>query len=242
MKNWNETEVVSILKQEGWYAVERTIEYGKQFELTDGTKVNWYQTGRVQVQGKQSEIKTAAKHRFEGAGTPLPQQEPPTSAVETALSRAVSPPTRVFIVYGHDTSARDQLELLLRRLKLEPIILQNVAGGGDTIIEKLEELTESDFACVLLTPDDMGRKRAEANTELKPRARQNVVLELGMVLAKLGRPRVGILVKGNDIERPSDIDGLIYIPFTDDVDELKNTLAMNLQNAGFEIKLENLLT
>ena len=242
MKNWKETEVASILKQEDWYAAERAIEYGKQFELTDGTKVNWYQTGRVQVQGKQSEIKTAAKHRFDDAETSVPQQQPPNPPAETAPSRAASPPTRVFIVYGHDTGARDQLELLLRRLKLEPIILQNVAGGGDTIIEKLEELTESDFACVLLTPDDMGRKHAEAETELKPRARQNVVLELGMVLAKLGRPRVGILVKGDDIERPSDIDGLIYIPFTDDVDEAKNMLAMSLQNAGFEIKLENLLT
>jgi predicted nucleotide-binding protein len=47
--------------------------------------------------------------------------------------------------------------------------------------------------------------------ERKHRARQNVVLELGMLLAKLGRPRVAILLKNQaTMERPSDLQGLIY--------------------------------
>ena len=161
---------------------------------------------------------------------------PPASVAAPAVPAAQS---RVFIVYGHDVQAREQLELLLRRLQLEPIVLQNIPGGGDTLIEKLEKLTGADFACVLLTPDDEGRKRDEA-ADLRPRARQNVVLELGMVLARLGRQRVAILVKGDDIERPSDINGLIYIPFSDHVNEAKNKLAANLQEAGFTIRVRDL--
>ncbi len=40
-------------------------------------------------------------------------------------------------------------------------------------------------------------------------------------MARLGRRRVAILVKGDDLERPSDIDGLIYIPFKAHIDEVK---------------------
>jgi predicted nucleotide-binding protein len=57
------------------------------------------------------------------------------------------------------------------------------------------------FLCV----QDLG-----STTELKPRARQNVVLELGYFLAKLGRSRVCALYKGN-VELPSDYDGVIYL-------------------------------
>src|SRR5207253_4763411 len=116
---------------------------------------------------------------------------------------------RVFIVYGHDVDAREQLELLLRRMKLEPVVLQNIPSAGQTIIEKLETCSDVTFACVLLTPDDEGHAIAKVN-EKKPRARQNVVLEMGMFLAKLGRKRVAILHKGS-IELPSDINGLLYI-------------------------------
>jgi predicted nucleotide-binding protein len=50
----------------------------------------------------------------------------------------------------------------------------------------------------------------------KYRARQNVVLELGMVLARLGRKRVAILRK-KTVEQPSEIDGLIYMSFDEKV-------------------------
>ena len=62
-----------------------------------------------------------------------------------------------------------------------------------------------------------------------------------MVLAKLGRKRVAILVKSDNLERPSDIAGLIYLPFQERVDEAKNHLAANLQKAGFPIQVEDLL-
>jgi predicted nucleotide-binding protein len=146
----------------------------------------------------------------------------------------------VFIVYGHDANVREQLELLLRRMKLEPIVLQNLPSGGQTIIEKLETCSDVTFACVLLTPDDEGHIAGQPE-QRRPRTRQNVVLELGMFLAKLGRKRVAILHKGN-VELPSDISGLLYIPFRERVDEVKERVAAELQEAGFQINIKDLLS
>ena len=156
------------------------------------------------------------------------------------MSQPLTVQRRVFVVYGHDTAAREELELILLRLQLKPIILQNIPGGGETLIERLESLTNADFACVLLTPDDVGTAK-NAPDDLRPRARQNVVLELGMVLSRLGRRSVAILVKGDGIEKPSDIDGLIYIPFEEKVSEAANLLGATLQDAGFDITVRDLL-
>ena len=146
-----------------------------------------------------------------------------------------STPAPTFVVYGHDVASRDQLELLLRRMELTPIILGNLAAAGDTIIEKLErylgEHGDIGFACVLLTPDDEGYKAGKPE-ERKYRARQNVVLELGMVLARIGRKRVAILHK-ESVELPSDIHGLLYIPFKEQVEEAKNRLYTELREAGY---------
>ncbi len=145
------------------------------------------------------------------------------------------PDKRVFIVYGHDTAARDGLELVLRRMGLEPIVLANLPATGDTIIEKLEHYLKEHgnvgFACVLLTPDDQGHKSGKAE-EIRYRARQNVILELGMVLARLGRGRVAILTK-ESVEHPSDIAGLTYRTFKERVEEVKGLLFKDLEAAGY---------
>ena len=125
---------------------------------------------------------------------------------------------------------------MLHKMGLEPIVLANLPTAGDTIIEKLErylgEHGDAGFACVLLTPDDEGHKAGKGE-EKRYRARQNVILELGMVLARLGRRRVLILIK-ESVEQPSDIAGLIYRPFKERVDELRGTLFKDLQEAGYK--------
>lgn len=73
------------------------------------------------------------------------------------------------------------------------------------------------FAVVLATPDDEGYRKDRPD-EKTNRARQNVVLELGMLLTKLGREKVAILLKDQEtMERPSDIQGLIYIAFKENL-------------------------
>ena len=81
----------------------------------------------------------------------------------------------------------------------------------------------------------------DKENEKKYRVRQNVVLELGMLLAKLGRSKVAILLKNDEnMERPSDIQGLIYIPFTNDVKETIIDLVKELSNNGYTIDNRNL--
>ena len=183
-----------FLRTKGWLVDSREIEHAVQFELKESVKINLYSTGSLTFGGPKSDFR-ATVEEFVNSGTDVVHLE----AQEPSLSSANAQPSggerRVFVVYGHDTDARDDLELILRRVQVNPIILQNIPGVGDTLIEKLEALTDADFACVLLTPDDIGAAKAIPD-KLRPRARQNVVLELGMVLSRLGRRRVAILVKG----------------------------------------------
>lgn len=221
--------VILAIRNKGWYKERKNKDHFVQIVLSDGTCVNCYRTGTIAIQGKKrSEIRAAAESlfadhrvsRFDSLGT------------DADVSRS-----RVFVVYGHDQDALNDLELLLRRMNLEPVILQNLSGGGATIIDNLEQLTRADFACVLMTPDDEGRRRASEGAEeetLRPRARQNVLLELGMVLARLGTKNVAILRKGT-VENPSDIAGLIYLPFKESVKELDVRLAKRLNDAGFSV-------
>ena len=96
------------------------------------------------------------------------------------------------------------------------------------------------FGIVLATPDDIGYVKGREE-EKKFRARQNVVLELGMLLARIGRSKVAILLsQAEEMERPSDIEGLIYIPFKENVEEAKVSLAKEMRNNGYTIDIANL--
>lgn len=74
---------------------------GTQLRLTNGAIVNVYDTGNLNVQGKNTEEVKAA------LGTA------PQGTAQAAVSR---PNNKVFVVYGHDKAARDNLEAMLRRL------------------------------------------------------------------------------------------------------------------------------
>ena len=114
----------------------------------------------------------------------------------------------VFVIHGHDGDARESVARFLENLGLQPIIPHEQANKGRTIIEKFENHADVAFAVVLLTPDDEG-ERKDDKSDLKPRARQNVILEPGFFLGRLGRTHVCLLVKG-DMETPSDYDGVVY--------------------------------
>jgi predicted nucleotide-binding protein len=222
-----------FLKQRQAQVSEDRIQNATRFRGPDGEIFCVYDTGKFVPQGNRKSALAIAVEEWAGKGS---------VAVGGAGLGAESADAPVFIAYGHDTAARDNLELLLRRMGLEPIILANLPAAGDTVIEKLErylgEHGNVGYACVLLTPDDQGHKAGLAE-EIKYRARQNVVLELGMVLARLGRPRVAILHK-QSVELPSDIAGLIYIAFQERVDEVKTALYKELQNAGYKPKADAL--
>lgn len=203
-----------------------------QLKCPDGVGVNWSQTkGTLWCDGPGS-AKAAREIQIGeilGASFEAP-------AIKTANGSA--PARKVFVVYGHDEPARTELEAMLRRWNLEPLILDQLTSGGQTIIEKLESVRrEASFAVVLATPDDQGHRKDHPE-EQAFRARQNVVLELGMMLSVLGRQRVAVLLKTSvAMERPSDIQGLIYISFKDEVKEAALTLAKEINAQGIPIDL-----
>ena len=237
VKKWNIEDLTAAINTHGLSIAEtKDIQHGKQLSLSGGTKANWYSSGKVVVQGKDSYEKNLLNSIVNGGAT-IPLQSI-SSLPSSATSIASIKEPKVFVVYGHDTTARDQLELLLLRMNIKPVILSNMAPDGKTIIEALIANTDVPYAVVLLTPDDEGHIAGKEDDK-KFRARQNVVLELGMFLAKLGREKVAILHKGS-LELPSDINGLIYISFIDSVQQAKNKLAASLQKAGFYIDIEHL--
>lgn len=200
---------------------------GDQLRCKTGEIVNVFDTGSVLVQGKNRD----RTYDLLGLGGASPKSGGNTT---TAVSR------KVFVVYGHDSAAKTQLEAMLRRWDLDPLILDQLPSEGQTLIEKLEKYAGSEnvsFAVILATPDDEGYPCGRED-EKKFRARQNVVMELGLLLGKLGRPRVAILLKNQEtMERPSDIQGLIYLPFTDNVEDTKLVLAKEMTKQGLKIDL-----
>ena len=155
---------------------------------------------------------------------------PATSIPQKAVDK-----NKVFIVHGHDGAAREATARLLEKLGLKPIILSEQASGGRTIIEKLERYSDVGFAVVLLTPDDHGASAASPST-MQPRARQNVIFELGFCIAKLGRDRVCTLYRG-PMELPSDYTGVVYTPL-DEGDAWRYTLTKELRHAGYSVSLD----
>lgn len=202
-------------------------ETGTQLRLKNGAIVNVFDNGGFNVQGKN---KDAVQAVLSGGAASRPKD------AKQLIKR------KVFVVYGHDETSRTQLEAMLRRWGLEPLILDQLPTEGQTVIEKLEgAIAEADFGVVLATPDDEGHRVGHPD-EKAYRARQNVVLELGMLLANFGRQNVAILLKTQEnMERPSDIQGLIYIPFKDDIaKDAGVTLAKTMAARGYQIDVKKL--
>jgi hypothetical protein len=121
---------------------------------------------------------------------------------------------KVFVVFGHDNDLCNKVELFLHRSGLDPVLLEEQANAGMTVIEKFEQHSNVSFAIILLTPDDIGGK---SEMKLQSRARQNVILELGYFMGKLGRDKTAVIYK-EGVELPSDILGLGYVSFSSNWD------------------------
>lgn len=142
----------------------------------------------------------------------------------------------VFIVHGHNNEVKERTARFIQKLGFEPIILHEQASGGSTtIIEKILEYAKTtDFAIVLYTADDVGGIKNTEPSDLKPRARQNVVFEHGLLIGLLGRENVVPLVADN-IEIPNDISGVVYVR-----DGWEMKIAQEMKKAGYEIDFNKL--
>lgn len=141
---------------------------------------------------------------------------------------------KVFIIHGKNNELKREIQLLLERVGIEGIVLHERADKGRTIIDKLiEEAEPAIYAIAILTPDDI--------VDSAFRARQNVYLEAGYFLGKLGKSRV-LLLKLGDIEIPSDLQGILYTEVDDVVNGYwKSKVIKELVSAGFNVDMSELI-
>ncbi|WP_375611752.1 TIR domain-containing protein [Bartonella sp. AA9NXGY] len=235
-------DLKDIVKTAGYKIIETKFlslnsSKGYQIKTSEGGVINWYEsTGTINVQGKenikQKLIEDLAKHIEE------------TSTIPSSKTASNPSNKKIFIVHGHDCYALTELENVLLKLGLEPYILQNTSGNGLPIIQTLKkEICDSSisFGIVLLTHDDMGYAISQGAEKIQPRARQNVIFEMGMLIAALSRKNVAILKK-QDLELPSDINGIIYLPFKEHVKETLKDLSHRLCEAGFNLDAKKVTT
>ena len=167
-------------------------------------------------------------------GTAMRQQKKGTKASKTGV---VS--NRVFVVHGRNEALREKVARFLEKLGLVPIILHEKPNKGRTIIEKFTDYADVSYTVVLLTADDIGGLVGTGQDDLTPRARQNVVFELGYFLGRLGREKVCALYE-NGVEVLSDYSGVLYITL-DSHDAWRLQLAKEMKAAGLPVDMNRAL-
>ena len=149
------------------------------------------------------------------------------------VERSVEKNTKeVFVIHGRNDEAKEKVARFLHQLGLKPVILAEQPSHGLTIIEKFERHADVSFAIALLTPDDTGSLGSEPDA-LLPRARQNVIFELGYFIGRLGRAGVCALTR-DEVDIPSDYSGVVYIKL-DEGEGWKLPLIKELQTAGLRV-------
>ena len=165
---------------------------------------------------------------------------PEVGEVEVS-QRGVPRSNKVFIVHGHDEAAKQELEIFLTSLGLQPVVLHREADQGQTIIEKFEKHSDVGYAFVLMTPDEIAYLAAdegipEASRSTEKRARPNVIFEFGYFVGMLGRPRVCCLHTGS-VVLPGDLGGLVYKKYAQSIEEAGYSIIKELKAAGYNLSL-----
>src|SRR5437667_678215 len=116
----------------------------------------------------------------------------PEASVPAVRSGMLPANDKILLVYGRNVEAKEKVARFLMKLQLEPILLDEQAGRGRTLIEKFETQWPVAFLVALLTSDDVGGL-APRPRELRPRAPQNRILERRLSSDTLGRAPVRAL-------------------------------------------------
>ncbi|MDR3445046.1 MULTISPECIES: nucleotide-binding protein [unclassified Dyella] len=203
------------------------------FVLMDPSFAQRVDAFRRGVQGKVTNIESIIG-RLELLPEPASASAP---VMDVRKASGAGQSNSVFIVHGSNEAAKTRVARFVERFKLNAIILHEQPNRGRTIIEKFEKsAAEVGFAVVLLTADDIGAPK-ESPDQAKPRARQNVLLELGYFTASLGRDRVCVLYE-KGVEIPTDYLGVVYTEF-DEAGGWQLGLAREMKVAGLDVDLNN---
>ncbi|MCK9254768.1 MAG: nucleotide-binding protein [Bacteroidales bacterium] len=147
----------------------------------------------------------------------------------------------IFLVHGHNEEMKQSCARFIEKLGLNPIILHEQPNRGRTIIEKFTEYSDVNFAVILLSADDIAFSKNDKVENAMLRARQNVILELGFFLGKIGRENVIVLHENaKNFEFPSDYQGVLFTPY-DTSENWKLAIARELKEVGYNIDSNKLL-
>lgn len=211
-------------------------------EYTDLKDVQFLLVDKLETTEQASALGQLAdekRRRLQSLRDSLDLYEVGSSSVTLELEAAggnasVNEAPTIFLVHGRDKSAREEVHRFLDRVveQARVIVLAEQPNQGQTLVEKLEaHLPEAGYAVVIATADDEGRLRGEEEFAL--RARQNVVLELGLAIGALGRRNVSLLYE-DGVELPSDYYGVVYTAF-DAGGGWNLALVGELKAAGFPV-------
>ncbi|MCG7323432.1 nucleotide-binding protein [Arsenicicoccus bolidensis] len=161
-----------------------------------------------------------------------------TQTPTSRIPRVPSADAPIFLVHGHDLARREIVRRFLETVtRRDVVVLADQPNRGQDVLGKLlTHALQAAFAVVLLTPDDAGCPQGAA--EPLPRARQNVVFELGMFIGILGRERVAALNEPS-VEIPTDFSGVAYIAIEGEAWQIE--LARELKAAGIAVSLDRVI-
>lgn len=230
------SDIRSIVIVESEWTVKEHHHYINEKAKTQGILII-YSPSSIFNEGERY-VRDISDRVFEECSSQIQTATPKSNTLTSDKPSKTMDKSKVFIVHGHDGEAKEAAARFVEKIGLEAIILHEQASSGKTIIEKLEEYTNVGFGIVLYTPCDWGRSQEEKDP-LKPRARQNVVFEHGYLIGKIGRENVCALVKG-DIEKPTDISGVVYIPM-DEGDGWKLAIAKEMRDRGYKVDVNKIL-
>lgn len=114
-------------------------------------------------------------------------------------------PNRIFLSHGRSNEWYKVQAFLEKDLEYQTLELAQQAILGRTILQKLsEESDKCGYCIIVMTGDDVHGEET--------RARENVLHEIGFFQGKYGLTNI-ILLHEEGVNIPSNIHGLVYIPF-----------------------------
>ncbi len=174
-------------------------------------------------------------HHANGA---TPAERDPAGAAAPARTR------QVLLAHGRDERWRQAVEHLLEQAGEHEIrIINQRSGEHGRLADALddEHAPASRYAVVLLTADDVGGPRLESDTEpfFSTRAQQEVVFQMGFLVAALSPGRVCVLYE-DGVELPYDLEGVSHVRL-DLAGTWQPKLLLHLRRAGFDYDMNKLV-
>lgn len=147
------------------------------------------------------------------------------------VGEIMSSNNKVFIIHGSNEAKRRELEDILRKLNLEPIVLSDQANRSYSIMDKFKKTaSECSAAIALITADDsVENKSGDKYTQGRP----NVWFELGWFYANLGQDKTILLYQDNEKNTiPSDLSGILQVRYNTEVKEAYMDLQKEFEAMG----------